>query len=283
MSYATLMYAAAILGGLALALGIWGGRDLLMARYRNDVEWLRQTWLRFRPDPPRAELWVVAIYVGFASLLLTLVMLIPSTWFAVLIWVVILALPRLLVEVAWQRRRQRIDQQLPGTIATMCNSIRAGLTLVQAMQRLAEQAPEPIRTEFRIMANRYTFGANLELTINEAKQRLKLPNFNLFASALLMNREMGGDVADTLNRISLSLDKLHQMRKTVEAHTAEGRTNIKVLLAAPVFMLLMLSAVDPEGVKMLFSTPQGYGILILAALLIAAGIFFARRVTQSEV
>ena len=119
----------------------------------------------------------------------------------------------MVVEALWQRRRRQIDLQLPAAIAALSNSIRAGLTLVQAIQRLAETAPEPIRTDFRVMANRYAFGASVESTIREAKERLASQNFNLFASALLLNREMGGDVAETLARISQSLDKLHQMRQ----------------------------------------------------------------------
>ncbi len=133
------------------------------------------------------------------------------------------------------------------------------------------------------MASRYAYGANLESTIREAKARLALPNFNLFASALLLNREMGGDIGQTLTRISLSLDKLHEMRKTVEAHTAEGRTNIKVLLVAPVLMLLMMSTVDFEDVKALFTTTPGYCILLTAVLLTGTGMYFASRITRSEI
>ena len=94
---------------------------------------------------------------------------------------------------------------------------------------------------------------------------------------------MGGDIAQTLFRISASLDKLHQMRKTVEAHTSEGRTNIKLLLIAPVFLLLFLATVDPEGVAMLFTTPQGYGVLLVAAVLTGTGVYFAARITRTEI
>ena len=180
-------------------------------------------------------------------------------------------------------RRSQIDLQIPQTVSTLANSIRAGLSLVQAIGRLSEQAPEPIRSEFKIMANQYAYGADMETVIRNAKARLNLPNFSLFASALLLNREMGGDIAETLTRISKSLDKLREMRKTVEAHTSEGRTNIKVLLFAPVFMLGLMATVMPRGVAMLFTTVPGIAILSLAAVLSGTGVYFANRITRTEV
>lgn len=269
--------------GAAVALAAWGLRHWLRRRFDTDVAWISTAMLRFTPRPPDARMVAAAVYILYAAVLLALLAAVPSVPVAAGIWLVLLTVPRVLVEVAWARRRAKIDQQLATAITMMANSIRAGLTLVQALQRLAEQTPEPIRTEFRIMAGHYALGADVETTVREAKRRLNLPNFNLFASALLLNREMGGDVAETLDRVSRSLERLHQMRQTVEAHTAEGRTNIKVLLVAPLVMLAMIAAVDAPGVQMMFTTPQGYGVLLAAAVLAGAGVYFASRISRSEV
>ena len=269
--------------GLASALAVWGLRDWFYRRFNTDVAWIQSTWLRFNPDPPNARVVVSGIYAVLLVCLLGLLVLIGNPLVAGGLWLFLLIVPKILVEMAWSQRRQKIDKQLPAAIATMSNSIRAGLSLVQAVERLSEQAPEPIRTEFKVMANRYAFGANVETTVREAKERLMLPNFNLFASALLLNREMGGDVAETLDRISRSLERLQQMRQTVEAHTAEGRTNIKVLLVSPLFMLLIIASVDQEGVELMFTTASGYGVLLVAGLLAGVGAYFAAKITRSEV
>lgn len=273
----------AALLGLSVILLLWGLRDYLTRRFQSDVEWIRKNRARFNPEPIDAVRWTINYYVALILLLLVLVFITPNPIFGVAFWLVLLAVPKILVDSRWQKRRREIDKQLPPAISSLANSLRAGLTLVQAIQRLAENAPEPIRTEFRIMANRYAFGAGIEVTIEEARERLASQNFNLFASALLVNREMGGDAAETLGRISRSLDKLHHMRQTVEAHTAEGRTNIKVLLVAPVVLLMMMSTVDAEGVTMLFTTTQGFAILIVAGLFIATGMFVASKITNAEI
>jgi tight adherence protein B len=269
--------------GLAVVLLIWGLRGYLQRRYERDRAWIEQTALRFSPNPVDARGWTIAYYTTFCLLLVLMVSFLASPILAVVLWLALLAFPRLIVEWLWQARRRKIDLQLPAAVSSMSNSIRAGLTVVQAIERIAETAPEPIRMDFQVMANRYAYGASMDATLNEAKERLASPNFNLFASALLLNREMGGDISDTLTRISLSLDKLHQMRQTVEAHTSEGRTNIKVLLVAPVLILLMLSAGDPVGVTMLFTTSQGYIILLIAGALIAIGVYFAAKITRTDI
>jgi tight adherence protein B len=270
----------AALFGLAIALLVLGGRGWLTQRFAKDVAWVQDVNLRFSPNPINARKRVATFYGIYVATLAVLILITPHPLFALGFWLVLLTLPRIIVQAMWAKRREKIDQQLPAAIA---NSLRAGLTLVQAMQRLAEHAPEPIRVDFQVMVNRYAYGASLDATIREAKQRLQLPNFNLFASALLLNREMGGDASETLSRISQSLDKLHQMHKTVEAHTSEGRTNIKVLLIAPVLLLMMLGSADTEGLKMLFTTSQGYAVLLVAGALMGTGVYFAAKITRSEV
>jgi tight adherence protein B len=279
---AALPLAASLLMGLAVALAAWAGREILWRKFARDQVWMRETYLRFHPEPINAKTYVMGYYVGFLAWLLLLLVFVPVAP-AVVIWLVSLFLPGLFIEWLWRRRVRKIDLQIPQTVATLANSMRAGLTLVQAITRLSEQAPEPIRMEFKIMANQYGYGADMETVIRNAKARLALPNFTLFASALLLNREMGGDISETLTRISKSLDKLREMKKTVEAHTSEGRTNIKVLLVAPVFMLLMMWVVMPKGVGMLFTTAPGWAILTVAAVLAGSGVYFASRITRSEI
>ena len=274
---------ASLLAGATVSLAAYASRNWLLQKFNRDCTWMRETSLRFQPDPINAQTYVIAYYSAFVILLLLLLVFIPFIPLALFFWLLSLLLPRILIAWAWRRRVAKIDLQIPQTIATLANSMRAGLSLVQAITRLSEQAPEPIRAEFKIMANQYGYGADMQTVIRNAKDRLDLPNFSLFASALLLNREMGGDISETLTRISKSLDKLREMRSTVEAHTSEGRTNIRVLLAAPVFMLLLMSIFVPKGVGLLFTSAQGIAILALAAGLSGAGVYFANRITRSEI
>jgi tight adherence protein B len=279
-----LLLSAALLMGLAVAIAAWAGRSWLWAKFEADKAWMRETHLRFNPEPINADVHVLVYYYGgFAAFLALMLFLIPS-WPAVLvIWLLSMFLPKIFIAYLWKKRLQNIDRQIPQVVETLANSMRAGLTLVQAMTRLSEQAPEPIRMEFKIMTNQYGYGADMETVIRNAKTRLNLPNFNLFGSALILNREMGGDISETLTRISKSLNKLYEMKKTVEAHTSEGRTNIKVLLVAPLLILGLMAVVMPQGVGLLFTTAPGWAVLLIAAALSGSGVYFAARITRSEV
>jgi tight adherence protein B len=278
-----MVLAAALLMGLAVALAAWAGRVWIARRYVHDQQWMRETYLRFSPEPINAPLYVIFYYAGYVALALVMLLIIPSLPAVVVLWVASLFIPRWFIAWRWRARVAKIDAQIPQTISTLANSMRAGLTLVQAVTRVSEQAPEPIRMEFKIMANQYGYGADMETVIRNAKVRLGLPNFSLFASALLLNREMGGDISETLTRISKSLDKIREMKKTVEAHTSEGRTNIKVLLVAPLFILGLMSIVMPEGVSLLFTTAPGWAFLLIALAMAGTGVYFAARITRSEV
>jgi tight adherence protein B len=280
---AAILLAAAVLMGLAIGIGVWAGRAAILAKFERDIVWMRETYARFYPERIDARLYTAVFYGLYFAWLLLLLLVIPSRIVAILMWIASLFLPGILISWLWQRRLTKVDKQIAQTISALANSMRAGLTLVQAITRISEQAPEPIRTEFKLMANQYGYGADMETVIRNAKARLNLPNFTLFASALILNREMGGDISETLTRISKSLDKLREMKKTVEAHTSEGRTNIKVLLVAPVLMLFMMWLVMPAGVDLLFTTAPGWAILAIAALFAGGGYYIANRITRSEI
>ncbi|MDX2115999.1 MAG: type II secretion system F family protein [Planctomycetota bacterium] len=271
------------LAGVALALFAFAARGPLQRKFQRDVEWLQNAMWRFSPDPFDARPWVLGNYVGavvitvIAALVIPVKPLVPvialAAWFG----------PRLAVERAWEKRRRKIDLQLPAAILQMSQSVAAGMTLAQAVERLSERAEEPVRTEFRVMANYWRHGADLAATFEDAKRRLRLPNFTLFASALMVNQKMGGNVVDTLDKLGRSLEQIERMRAEVYAATAEGRTNIKVLAVAPVLMLGLVSFMDWTAVQMLFTKPLGWALLGVCTALTVTGTFFAWRIVNADV
>ncbi|MBI1337290.1 MAG: hypothetical protein GC164_10055 [Phycisphaera sp.] len=267
---------------LTVALGVVPAWRYLERRWHTDAQWIALTAHRFSPDPVNVRLWVWLLNLGRAATLVALVVALPSSVLAVGLWLLLLLVPRHVVDFLWARRKARIDEQLPITITFLANSVGAGLSLVQAIERLADQAPFPVRHEFRIMANRYALGMDLASVIEDAKRRLELANFNLFASALLVNREMGGDIAATLRRIARSLERLQELKMNMMAQTSEGRTNIMILAVAPLGLLLLLRFIDAKGVSLLFSTLPGALILLAAAGLTATGVFWAHKLISSD-
>jgi tight adherence protein B len=273
---------APVLIGIALAAGVVGCWPLLRQRWEKDVAWMREVLWRFSPDPPDPRPIIRTMYT---ALILSFVVLlfIFGVYVAVILWIVLLFVPRILVNVAWSQRRKKINEQIAPSVLQMSNSVSAGLTLVQAIDRLAIRAPEPIKTEFRIMSNQWKHGADLGSTIEDARQRLQLANFTLFSSTLLINQEMGGNVAETLDHLGGSLEAIEHMEHEVYAATSEGRMNIKVMSFAPAVIVGMLYVMDKEGTTLLFTSMLGRGILGVCLLLTALGTYLAWRVINADV
>lgn len=269
--------------GFALALLVYGLRARIRRRFRRDVAWLEHTFWRFTPSPRPAEPYVAAFYLGAAALLVVLLLALASPLLAVAAWSLVILVPRWLAARAWDRRKREVDGQLPTAVRQLSSSVGSGLSLAQSMDRMTVRAPAPIRTEFYVISNYWKMGADFTTSLAEAKRRLDLPSFDLFASALVVNQHMGGNVTDTLDRLASSLEAIARMRRDVHAATAEGRTNIKVLAVVPFVMLGLVSFMDREAVVMLFTTPVGQLVLGFCILLTALGTWWAWRIVKADV
>lgn len=272
-----------VLLGVSLAALCWGLRGWFLALFDREVRWLESAIWRFTPEPFDGRPWVASFYAAAVIIPVVWVWLLPMKPFAAAVPVLLLWLPRVLIERKWEARRKEIDKQLPACVLQMSQSVAAGMTLAQAVDRLAERAEEPIQTEFRVMSNFWKHGADFTATIEEAKRRLGLPNFNLFASALLINLKMGGNIVETLERLGRSIQGIEHMKAEVYAATSEGRTNLKVIGVCPVIMLGITSLMDFEAVVMTFTTPTGWALLAVAAGFFAAGMLWAWRIVNADI
>src|SRR6185437_1642426 len=99
--------------GVAVLLLVWGLQDYLTRRFYRDCAWMAQTALRFSPNPINPARWTIIYYAAFCAVLALLVFITPNPAFAVVFWLILLAVPKIVVEVLWQKRRRMIDRQLP--------------------------------------------------------------------------------------------------------------------------------------------------------------------------
>ena len=269
--------------GLSLGLLVFALRAPLLARYESDCRWLEHTFWRLSPVERPVRKYVATYYCGALALLVVLLLLLANPVVAVASWSLVIFLPRWIAARAWKKRKAAINEQLAGSVRQLSSSVGSGLSLAQAMERMAVRAPAPIRTEFFVISNYWKMGSDFATSIEEAKRRLELPNFTLFASALVINQSMGGNITATLDRLAASLEAIERMQKEVYAATAEGRMNIKVLAVAPFIMVGLTAFMDPEAVTMLFTTTMGQMVLAGCFGLTAIGTLWAWRIVGSDV
>lgn len=214
---------------------------------------------------------MVAVFFFFA-ILLGAPLLAP--FFVFLVYVT----PRFVLEGRIARRRSLLRDQMVGASVTLANAARAGLSLAQGLESLSKEAPEPIATEFRRLVREYQRGRPLAEAIRDAKERLNLDGFTLFASAVLTCLERGGKITEALERISRSLQENQRLERKLEADTASGRRVVLLLGAFPIVFLLGFYALDPAQGGLLLHTILGQIVLLVIGVLVYASVRWARRI-----
>jgi len=270
-----------VLSGAAVGLAVWAGRGYLAERIRRDVQWLEHSAWRLSPKAVDGRKYVGMWYVAMFAVMLPLAVLVfPVPIIGLGLWLAVWLVPQQVFQRKWARRRTRIEAQLPAMARRLAAAVGAGLSQAEAIGQLADEAPEPICHEFQIMARQWELGNDMNTCLDEAARRLELPNFRMFASALILNSRMGGNLVQTMERLAASLESIAEMRQEVKAATAEGRANIKVLLIAPFLMLVIITFIDRKSVVELLTTLTGWLFLLPAAVLTAIGYLWARSMMK---
>jgi len=203
--------------------------------------------------------------------------------FALLVLALMGPLPWYLLRRAARVRRQRIEEQLAGSMTTLSGAIRAGLSLAQSLEILSEQSPKPIKVEFQHMVGQYSMGRTLQETLVEAKQRLKSENFSMFAAAMLASRESGGKLNETVERIAQSVREFQRLERKIDSETAHARKSAVYMALAPPIILLVYWFVDPINTNLLFTTIPGQIMLSLAVVLDVAAWLWANSILTPDI
>lgn len=192
--------------------------------------------------------------------------------------------PRVAYRVARARRLQRFEEQLPDAVNVMVAAVRAGRSLPQAIEGVAQKMTGPAGEEFGVMANEYTYGGmNVEGVLERARERLDVEGFRMISSALIINSRRGGDVLHMLERMSDAIRELDRLKKKIRTETSEVRAQGKViLLLTPVFIVLVC-LFDPEIPDILFYSFLGNLLLVVVVALQLFSLWWINRIIKSTI
>lgn len=273
--------ASSMIGG-ATGLMAWYGRDAYV-RSLDRLEGHFDERLRsFRAANRRLRTWLVIWSIVLLATFLVVGFVLNSLVFAILAVAILTAFPWYLVATSAEKHRQRIEDQLADAMVALSSAIRAGVSLAQALEILADQCPRPINAEFRQIVNEFAMGKPLEQSLTEAKDRLRSENFSLFAAALLASRESGGKLNETVERIAHSVLEMQRLERKVIAETAQARKSAVYMALAPLFILVVYFFVDPENTSRLFTRNVGQFVLAVAIVLNLAAYLWARVILRPD-
>jgi tight adherence protein B len=220
------------------------------------------------------------------------IVLIPGILFAWLLghlgWFFVGALlgvfvPALVMRYLERRRKNKLELQLVDAITTLASGVRAGLTLVQAMELLVQNTKAPIRQEFEQLLREYNMGMELNQAMRNTADRIGSQHYRLLFTAIEMHRIRGGNTGESLDRIAESIREIQRLEGKLDAVTSQGRQQARMMAIFPMIILVILYYIMPTDVSLLFSDPFGRLMLLLIVAMIAAGFFWIRRIMSIDI
>ncbi len=244
-------------------------------------------WAQFADDVDLAEMQLspqrILVFTAAGTVLAALVLYLVA---GVLATIAALAVPfvaRALVNRRLRKKRRAFADQLPDNLEVIASALRAGHSLVGALSVVVEDAAEPSRTEFRRVVADEQLGVPLEDSIGSVARRMDNPDLDQVALVAALQRQTGGSAAEVLDRVTDTVRERAELRRLISSLTAQGRLSRWILSFLPVFLLLIISLINPGYVAPLFTEPLGRGLLVLAGVMIVTGSLVIRKIVDIKV
>jgi tight adherence protein B len=184
-------------------------------------------------------------------------------------------------------RRNRLEKlmldQLPDALDFLSRILRAGHSLSTGLQMMAEELPEPMAGEFRRCYDQHSLGQSLEEALKDTAIRVDNADFGFFVTAILIQRQTGGDLSEVLTNISQMIRQRIRLQQHVKAKTSEGRFTGYVLVAFPVVMFLLTYWLNPKYGDVLLHTSTGLTLMGIAAGMLVLGTIAIQKITTLKV
>jgi tight adherence protein B len=264
--------------GEALASRIFVGTERSLERTR----W----WSRFKQTLELADIKIPPVQIVVATLVLTLFAMWLFSRAAGVLALVGLAVPFLvrgLILGKLKRKRRIFGEQLPDNLDVLASGLRAGHSLVGALAVVVNNSPEPSRTEFQRVIADEQLGIPLADALGVVVKRMKSRDLEQVALVASVQGETGGNAAEVLDRVTESIRERAELRRIVRTLTAQGRLARWVVSALPVGLLIVVSLLNPDYMKPLFTHTSGRIALVVAALMVTGGSVVIGRIVDIEV
>jgi tight adherence protein B len=248
-------------------------RHLLAAR-------LARTGRQIRVGRYAMACGVTAAIFAAASACLTPIGVAPSLMVGVAIGTL---LPHLVIGRLGKRRVKAFIKLFPDAIDLMVRALRSGLPISEAIVTAGHEIGDPVGAELRLVESGMRIGRDLDNLLWETATRIDTPEFRFFIIALSVQRETGGNLAETLANLADVLRRRRQMAAKVRAMASETRATTMILGGLPVAVILLLMAISPAYLQPLFHDVRGYFLDGLALTMLALGIGIMRKMANFEI
>jgi len=200
--------------------------------------------------------------------------------FLLVAFVIGAALP---VGYVWRKGRKRLmafDEQLPDLLMAVAASLKAGHSFKQGIQTLVEEAQDPSRKEFQRVLAEASLGRPIEAAMSDMAERLGSKNFAFIVTAVTIQNQVGGSLAGLFDMVADTVRQRQQFARKIRALTAMGRASAYVLIALPIFLAMLLTAINHKYMRPLYFTTSGHTLIIVGLVAMVIGSFILRKIVS---
>lgn len=249
---------------------------------RDSTRWQKFKWeLAIAKIGMPAEQIVVLTIVG--TLLVFLLVNFKSTLAAVVCAIVIPLAVRSVLKNALARQRKLFAEQLPDNLQVLASALRAGHSFIGALAVVVNDAPEPARSEFQRVVADEQLGVPIDQALEVVVERMDSRELEQVALVAALQRETGGNTAEVLDQVTDTIRERFELRRTVQTLTAQGRMSRWVLTFLPLFLLLVITLINPGYMSVMYHTTGGHIVLVLAGLSVASGSMVIKKIVSIRV
>jgi tight adherence protein B len=181
------------------------------------------------------------------------------------------------------KRFQQFEELFPQAIDTLARAVRAGHAFTTALELIANEIAEPVASEFRKLFEEQKFGLPVRDALINLTERVPLVDVKFFVTAVMLQRETGGNLAEILDNLSYVIRERFKIMRQVRVYTAQGRLTMMLLMGLPPIIVVTMLIMNPSFIHPLFADPMGHTLVVAGITLQTIGYFVIRKIIQIQV
>ncbi|MGC2448988.1 MAG: type II secretion system F family protein [Candidatus Sulfotelmatobacter sp.] len=201
-------------------------------------------------------------------------------------WVSLLVgfiLPYSYASIRRTKRFEKFEELFPEAIDTLARAVRAGHAFTTALEMITNEVAEPVASEFRQLYEEQKFGMPVRDALMNLTERVPLVDVKFFVTAVMLQRETGGNLAEILDNLSYVIRERFKIQRQVRVYTAQGRLTMALLMGMPPIIVTVMTILNPSFIHPLFADPIGHTLLVLGITLQTIGYFVIRKIIRIQV
>lgn len=241
-------------------------------------DYIEQAGVRVKPGRILLLSFVIAVGVYLIVALLT-----PYILISIAAGLIAATIPMAVIAFKRSHRFHEFEKHFPEALDLLARAVRAGHAVTTGLEMVGKELADPVGGEFRTTFEEQNFGLPLRDALLNMTERIPLLDVRFFVTAMLIQRETGGNLAEILDNLSRVIRERFRIRGEVRIRTAQGRMTAGILIALPPIMMFLLNLLNPEYMKPLFTESLGHWMLIIAFSLQVVGSVLLWKIVHIEV